>query len=421
MHIKSWHAIAFVAAISFALVLAEIPRADWLTTAHLSLAAGVTAFSLMGAAALLGGRWRFIEARFGGLDRVYLTHKWLGVWALGFASFHLVFKAGMEGWDTASIMALPPFYTRLVRQLSFVALMLIVMLALNRTIPYSTWRWWHKLSGPLFLIVILHWLSFKTPIAIGDPAGIWLALVATLGVTAAAYKLLLYPLLSSHAEYQVVAVSTGAAAVHLELAPVKHPIQFTPGQFAFISLQQDGLREPHPFTIASGNDPGNIVHFVIRSLGDYTQKLITKTTVGMYADIYAPWGRFKRPAAAAREVWIGGGVGISPFISWLSDQSAGAFDKVTLFYFFTPGREFPSVDVLNDMARARGAEFVPVSAGPASPEFTGRLGEIVRSAGAESVEISFCGPKGLLKVIRARMREHGVPVANLRHEYFEFR
>ncbi len=421
MRISSWQAIPFLAAVSFALVFAEIPRSDWLTPAALSLASGATAFSLMASAALLGGRWRFVEMAFGGLDRVYRAHKWLGVWALGFASFHLAFKAGMEGWDTASILSLPPFFTRLVRQLSFVALMLIVMLALNRNVPYSTWRWWHKLSGPLFLVVILHWLSIKSPIALTDPAGAWLAIIATLGVAAAAYKLLLYPVLSRHAEYRVTAVSTGAAAIRLELAPVDRPIPFTPGQFAFLSMKEDGLREPHPFTIASGNHADGTVHLVIRSLGDYTQRLLERTTAGMHADLYAPWGQFKRHATAKREIWIGGGVGISPFIAWLADSPAGRFDKVTLFYFFTPGREFPPVDILEGMARERGAEFVPVSAGPADPAFAERFVEIVRRSGAGSVEISFCGPKGLLAVVRSRMREHGIPPANLRHEYFEFR
>jgi predicted ferric reductase len=166
---------------------------------------------------------------FGGLDRVYQTHKWLGIWALAFASFHFVFKADLKAWDTASIIALPLYYTRLVRQLSFVALMLIVMLALNRKIPYSVWRWWHKLSGPLFLIVILHWLSFKSPIAIGSPAGIWLATLSALGVVAAGYKLLLYPFLASHSEYRIVATNPGAAALHMELEPVKRAISFEPG------------------------------------------------------------------------------------------------------------------------------------------------------------------------------------------------
>jgi predicted ferric reductase len=421
MAIKTWHAILSVTVLSFTVVLAGIPRADWFTMAAASLSAGVTALSLMGTAALLGGRWRFVEARFGGLDRVYVTHKWLGIWALAFACFHFVFRSAMAGWDATPIIELPPFYTRLVRQLSLVALLLIVVLALNRVIPYRSWRWWHKLSGPMFVIVILHWLSIKTPLGIESPAGIWLAAVATLGVAAATYKLLLYPLLSNHAEYEVTAVSTGPAAVHLELAPVQRPLQFTAGQFGFISMKQEGLREPHPFTIASANDANGRVQFVIRSLGDYTQKLVKEARTGMHADIYAPWGRFERPATAKREIWIAGGVGISPFIAWLADSCAPGFEKVTLFYFFSPDRGLPPVDVLNEMTRKRGAEFVPVPTGAASRVFTPRFIEIVHAAGAGSVQISFCGPNGLLKVVQDLMQEHLIPPANLRHEYFEFR
>jgi predicted ferric reductase len=94
----------------------------------------------MGAAALLGGRIPLVESLFGGLDRVYQVHKWLAVWALVLASVHFTFRAGLREWDTAAIIALPTATTRLVRQLSFVALMAIVVLALNRNIPYGTWR-----------------------------------------------------------------------------------------------------------------------------------------------------------------------------------------------------------------------------------------------------------------------------------------
>lgn len=421
MHIRTWQAVSALALISCAVVVAQVPGGTWFTLATLSLSSGVAAVSLMGAAAVLGSRWKFIESLFGGLDRVYLTHKWLGVWALAFASFHLVFKADTGAWETASIIALPPFYMRLVRQLSFVALMLIALLALNRKIPYHVWRWWHKLSGPLFIIVILHWLSFESPVTLNSAAGIWLATLSALGVAGAAYKLLLYPFVSRHAEYRVVAVDPGTAALHLEMAPSKDPVQFEAGQFAFVRMKEDGLREPHPFTIAGAADGQGHVHFMIRALGDYTQKLTRETKVGMFADIYGPYGRFKRPTAAEREVWIGGGVGISPFISWLADESAGHFDKVTLFYFFTPGREFPSSDVLVDLARQRGAECVPVSSGVTDEEFTRRFSEIVGSAGADAVSIRFCGPVGLLKAIRTLMRHHGVPDAKLRYEYFEFR
>jgi predicted ferric reductase len=401
--------------------LAEIPREDWLTSAAISLSCGVAALSLMGAAALLGGRLKLVESLFGGLDRVYRVHKWLGVWALTFAAVHFAFKAGMPDWQTASIITLPPQYTRLARQLSLLALGLIVLLALNRKIPYSTWRWWHKLSGPLFLIVIAHWLSFKSPIALSSPAGIWLAVMASAGVLAAAYKLLLYPLLSDHARYRVVAANPGASGLHLELEPVRGRIQVTPGQFGFLSMRVDGLREPHPFTIVGGASSEGRVHFVIRNLGDYTGRLAREASTGMQAEIHAPFGRFYRRSEATTEVWIAGGVGVAPFIAWLTDESGRDFEKVTFFYFYTPGREFPTVPVLEDLARGRGATLAPVSGGPSSQEFTVRFRELAQRAGPENLIISFCGPKGLLERVRAMLREAGVPQANLHYEYFDFR
>src|SRR5690606_38547725 len=131
---------------------------------------------------------------------------------------------------------------------------------------------------------------------------------------------------------------------------------------------EDGLREPHPFTIASGKD--GRVHFVVRALGDYTGKLVAQTVPGMHAEIYGPYGRFER-RPAAREVWIAGGVGITPFISWLTDPSAKRFDDVTFFYFFTPGREFPSAELIHRLAEERGVAFVPIPGGPSSREFAG--------------------------------------------------
>jgi predicted ferric reductase len=375
---------------------------------------------MMGTAALLGGRFGLIESVFGGLDRVYQVHKWLAVWALVFASFHLTFGADNEAWQTASILSLPRPATRLIRQLSFVALMTIVLLALNRKIPYSIWRWWHKLSGPLFLIVILHWLSFGSPIRLASPAGIWLTAISALGVAGALYKLLLYPFVANRALYRVVNAEKAGAGLHLELAPVRRPIAFVAGQFGFISVKEDGLREPHPFTIASGSGAGENAHFAIRDLGDYTHRLINSVRVGMFAELYAPHGRFQRQQGARREIWIAGGVGISPFIAWLTDSSAAEFEKVALFYFFTPGRELPSASVLEQLANKRGAHFIAISQGPNSDVFRERFTAIVRDD-PKDVSVDFCGPRGLMDFVRDAMRANGVPETSLRFEFFEFR
>jgi predicted ferric reductase len=277
------------------------------------------------------------------------------------------------------------------------------------------------LSGPLFLIVILHWLTFRSPIVLDSAAGIWLAVSSAAGVIGAVYKLCLYPLVSPHAQYRVVAASPGPAGLQLELAPVARAIAFAPGQFGFLSMKEEGLREPHPFTIASASSEKGHVEFAIRDLGDYTHELIARAAPGMHAEIYMPFGRFERVSKSRREVWIAGGVGISPFISWLQDETAAQFEIVTLFYFFTPGREFPAADTLKELAIQRGVEFVAISSGPADPLFAVRFSEIARSTSPEDIDISFCGPMGLLREVQRLARETRIPRARIRYEYFDFR
>lgn len=340
------------------------------------------------------------------------------MWALAFASVHLVFTASLRGWDTAAILTLPPFYVGLSRRLSFVALMLIVLLALNRNITYRTWRWWHKLSGPLFVIVILHWLSIKTPIALASPAGIWLAIASTLGVTGALYKLPLYSALSKHAGYRIVDVAQGPEAIALLMEPVGKGIAFEPGQFAFLSIHSHGLREPHPFTLAG---PGEPIQFLIRARGDYTAALVAGAKVGMHARVHGPFGRFQRPPASKREIWVADGVGISLFIAWLRDGRTTGLEHVTLFNFYTSGREFPSIEALDTLIHERGVECVHVPEGTSSAAFSERFREIMRGTAPADIDICFCGPKGLLDDLRAAMAEHGVPASKLHFERFDFR
>lgn len=419
MPIKARHAISSSMLITAATVLMQVPPETWATAATVSLILGAAALACMAISCILSSRWRRVEQLFGGLDQLYQTHKWLGIWALVFAVYHFVFKAKLDSWDIVPILELPNYWTRLVRQLSIVALGLIVLLALNRNIAYHRWRWWHKLSGPLFLIVILHWLSFKSPITLASPAGIWLALLCTLGVIAALYKLMVYPFVASGGKYKVAAVSHGNGALHLELEPVHRGFPFKAGQFGFLAMKEAGLREPHPFTIANAHsDTGNI-HFVIRTLGDYTRRLREQAQVGMLADIHAPHGQFKRVSRAKREIWIGAGVGISPFISWLHDTTTGHFDRATLVYCFDPARAFPGVARMQEMADQSGVKLVINPTG--SDALAATIHQAVIDVDPQHVKISFCGPKGLLKRVKELMKENNIPAKNIHYEFFEFR
>lgn len=347
LRLITWPVVSGIIVISFVTTAFAIPAASWLSTAGISLACGVAALSLMAGSAILGGRWGWVEGAFGGLDRVYTVHKWLGIYALALASIHLLFKADLRGWDTAAILVLPSDWARLARQASLVGLMLIAVLALNRNISYGVWRWWHRLSGPIFVVVVVHWLSIKSPIVLASPAGLWLASLASLAVLAALWKLTLYPFLARHAEYRVVEVVKGGSAVQIDLLPTGRRIDFTPGQFGFLRMKAQGLREPHPFTIAAaGSDDGRL-SFVIRSLGDFTARLVADVRVGMRAEVHAPFGRFTRAVGMDREIWVAGGVGIG----------------------------FPSVERLQVMADRCGVGFVPVESGPTTDSFKRRFSE----------------------------------------------
>ena len=419
MAIKAWQAIVGIVLITSVTVLIQIPSETWLTSATASLILGAAALACMAISCILASRWRGVEWVFGGLDRVYEAHKWIAIWALVFAVYHFVFKAKLDTWELAPIIELSKYWTRLVRQLSLVALGLIILLALNRKIPYGNWRWLHKFSGPLFLIVILHWLSFKSPITLTCPAGIWLAVLCALGVIAALYKMILYPFVAKAGEYKLATISHGKAAVHLEFEPVSKKFPFKAGQFAFISLKESGLREPHPFTIANAHSNTGNIHFVIRALGDYTKKLNEQAKVGMLADIYAPYGHFKRITGAKREIWIGAGVGISPFISWQQDTTIGHFERATLVYCFDPARAFPSMERMQEMTGQSGVKLV------ANPSGSDAMAQTIRQAASEvdpkSIQISFCGPKGLLKKVQELMKENNIPAKNIHYEFFDFR
>ena len=216
-------------------------------------------------------------------------------------------------------------------------------------------------------------------------------------------------------------MTPGQAAVRIELLPTGRAIDFKPGQFGFLSLQVEGLREPHPFTLAGAPDAKGRVVFMIRAIGDHTRRLVAQVVPGMLAAVYAPFGKFERRAQSVCEIWIAGGVGSSPFMAWLDEAQASGLERVNLFYFHTPGRSFPTPAELAALTTARGVALFCIDAGPDSPAFADALAAIVRNAGAGNVDIDFCGPAGLLHATRALLQARGVPASRIRYELFEFR
>src|SRR3546814_3669556 len=58
-----------------------------------------------------------------------------------------------------------------------------------------------------------------------------------------------------------------------------------------------------------------VITFGIRELGDYTRGLRDRLAIGQALKVEGPYGCFTFDDDRAHQIWIGGGVGVTPFIA----------------------------------------------------------------------------------------------------------
>jgi predicted ferric reductase len=114
---------------------------------------------------------------------------------------------------------------------------------------------------------------------------------------------------------------------------VNDSLKYHPGQFIFISFQQNGIStESHPFTIASSPNSKNI-RLCLKIVSDYTGSLIDlkKNTKAI---IQGPYGHLYKAFETNKNlILIAGGVGVTPFMSMVETEIIKPQNRqVNLFY-----------------------------------------------------------------------------------------
>lgn len=74
----------------------------------------------------------------------------------------------------------------------------------------------------------------------------------------------------------------------------------------------------------------------IKASGDYTDRLVESLRPGVPARIAGPFGGFTYETGGHEQIWIAGGIGVTPFISWLRSLE-GSFDRDVDFYYSVRG------------------------------------------------------------------------------------
>ncbi len=119
--------------------------------------------------------------------------------------------------------------------------------------------------------------------------------------------------------------------LHPQAARVAHRA----GQFLYVYFDSDKtLEEPHPFTISSAPHEHDL-RLSIKASGDWTQHMHEHLQAGATAFVDGPYGEFNFKTGSRKQVWIAGGIGITPFMSWMRDFDANPHGREIDFFYTT--------------------------------------------------------------------------------------
>ncbi|SEF83511.1 ferredoxin reductase family protein [Marinobacterium lutimaris] len=401
---------------------------------------GVVGMGMMSLAMMLALRPKWVEPPLDGLDKMYRLHKWLGIGGLVFSTLHWWWGKGtkwMVGWGwlsrpehnaigEQSLSALEQWLNtqrglaETIGEWVFYAAAILIILALVNSFPYHWFRKTHKLLALAYLALVYHSLVLLTFDYWLQPVGVVMALLM-LGGSVAAVTVLAGRVghsrkvagILEHLEYYP-ALKMNEGFIKLEKGWPGHK----PGQFAFVTSENN--EGAHPYTIASvWNPEAPGLRFIVKELGDWTGQLRTRLRVGQPVSVEGPYGCFDFSDRPERQIWVGAGIGITPFIAKLEQLAqSGERREVDLFHVSAEYEQaaFDKLTAAAEAAQVRLHIRMTPSEGRLTPEQ-------IRAAVPEWREASlwFCGPAAFGNFLREDFARHGLPSKHVHQELFAMR
>jgi predicted ferric reductase len=397
---------------------------------------GVLAMGCMSAAMILALRPRWPEGWLGGLDRMYRLHKWLGIGALSFSVAHWA-VAKAPGWAMAlgwlaphghRVRVLPDTFAARAAMLLhgpaevagewvFYAAVVLIVLALVKRFPYGAFVNTHRILAAFYLVLVFHAVVLARPGYWLAPLGLALVPLLAAGTVAAVLVLQRRVGAGRRVRGTITALHTfpQARCTEVEVALDRGWRGHRAGQFAFVALVPG--EGAHPYTIASAwpHSGGRLV-FVIKQLGDHTRQLPGLLRVGQEVTVEGPYGRFTFEDARPHQIWVGGGIGITPFIARMKQLAAQPKPLAqTIDLFHTTVEEDPAALArLRRDAAAAGVRLHVLVDRRDGRLTAGRIRDAV--PGWREASTWFCGPAGFGEALRRDFAGAGVPVRRRFHQ-----
>ncbi|HKT79768.1 MAG TPA: ferric reductase-like transmembrane domain-containing protein [Vicinamibacterales bacterium] len=396
-------------------------------------------------------RAQALEPLFGGLDTAVRLHRRLGLAAFILLGLHAVLlgvDALVRGESVAAVLV--PFTVPGPRALDIIGFYLLVglgILAYDQRMRHERWLALHRLVGVLFLLGTLHAAFEPGTIHAYEPLRTWIVILLLVGAMAWSYRVLLFRRFGPHYRYQVQAVvPRGGHTVDLVMRPLERRMMFEPGTFVFVGIPsfQRRERELHPFSISSSPLDRHL-RVSIRQIGDFTQEISTlslgednpnywksrragrfhsvSALRGADIDVYGPFGKFTphRFQQYRRMVWVGSGIGITPFLSMLAFGSSTLdLRQIWLYYVVREAKDAVYDQEIRECHSKAGfaiqyVRWVSSERGRITAE------QIVADVKREDYAVMICGSMPVVHSLTAQFRALRVPRRRIITEEFEFR
>ena len=386
---------------------------------------GAEAVLLFSCSLVLATLLRPVESAFGGLDRVAVWHRRAAVVGVLLLIPHLALVTSPPD----------PYATSLGHGLGDVALAGLWFLAVWALAPglraarwpgvirrmaratYERWLTAHRLTGLFVAAAVVHGAIVDPVLRRSTLLRVVFLIVGSVGVIAYVYRELLARHFVSIYDYVVAEVRRlNENTLGVALTAAGEPLSFTPGQFVFLALGGPGGWERHPFSVSSSpRDPR--VELTIKAAGDYTRELFDELRPGVPARLAGPFGGFDYRGGGHDQIWIAGGIGITPFISWIRSID-GEFDRDVDFYY---SFAHPQDAVYREELQAAAGRHPTLRVHLVCTDTDGLLsaGTVIHAIpSGTSPWVYMCGPPPMMEAFSHELRRHGVSNDRVRWEQF---
>ncbi len=396
---------------------------------------GLLSIALMSLSMLLATRPVWLEKPLGGMDRIYRLHKWSGILAISFGASHWLLKQssgviktliGLEG-------RLPKIkydgFLEVLRKLgddmgewALYAALAMLAITLWRRFPYHLWRHLHRIMPVLYLMLALHAAMLAPPDYWTQPVGALLAAFLAVGVACSIISLGGLIGRRRQVSGSIVTVKSAGDVTEITCRLEAQWASHRAGQFSFITF--DHVEGAHPFTIASADHGDRTITFFIKALGNFTKNIARRARVGQTVTIEGPYGRFQldRSNPGRRQIWVAGGIGVTPFLAWLESLSSGPTKtQAADLHYCTRNRETdPFVERLHKLCAALPRIRLSIHSAQHGEVLTADSLKLADGQ-KKKAEIWFCGPSGLAEALKKGLKASRNGGLRFHQEAFEMR